>query len=152
MASQHGQRGHLPEPEQHRPVQQRDDRLRRNRHPEHRGRRRDGRAQWLRDRAIFSNALGQYTSGAAALTVDYAPTIAAIPTNQSDAAGRPVSFTAAETAGNPTASAVQWQVSTNNGGAFQNLSNSALYSDVTTLTGGSATLYITGRDPKLERR
>ena len=70
-------------------------------------------------RAVFTNSTGTAMSTAAKLTVDYAPTVTTNPTSQSIAAGSNVSFTAAAS-GNP-APTVQWQISTNGGSTFSNI-------------------------------
>ena len=91
--------------------------------------------------AIFTNSIGPATAGPATLTVQFAPAVSASPTNQIVDAGGSAAFTASETDGNPAAT-VQWQISTDGGATFHNLSNAAPYSNVTTLTGGTATLNI----------
>jgi hypothetical protein len=88
--------------------------------------------------AVFSNTVqgagSPSTAGttAAVLTVTSAPAVVTNPTAQSVLAGGSISFTAAA-AGTPTPT-VQWQVSTNNGVTFTNVSNSAVYSGATTDT------------------
>lgn len=64
-------------------------------------------------RAVFTNSAGSATSSAATLTVNYAPSVTTQPQSQSVAAGQMATFTAAAS-GNPTPS-VRWQVSTNGG-------------------------------------
>jgi hypothetical protein len=74
-------------------------------------------------RAIFTNSAGSATSNAATLTVNAvttAPTITAQPSNVTVTAGQTAMFTAAAT-GTPTPT-VQWQVSTNGGSTFTNIS------------------------------
>jgi hypothetical protein len=71
-------------------------------------------------RAVFTNSLGTATTTAATLSVQYAPTVTTNPTNQSVTAGQSVTFTAAAN-GNPTPT-VQWQVSTDGGVTFTNIS------------------------------
>jgi glucose/arabinose dehydrogenase len=70
------------------------------------------------------------------------PAITAQPTNQTVVAGQNGAFNAAAS-GTP-APTLQWQLSTNGGGSFTNLSNAAPYSGVTTgtlaLTGATSTL------------
>ena len=71
--------------------------------------------------AVFSNAANlSVTTTAAALTVDFAPTIAANgqPTNQAVSPGGTATFTAIAIDGNPVPTTVQWQVSTDNGHTF----------------------------------
>jgi hypothetical protein len=71
-------------------------------------------------RAVFTNALGALTSAAATLTVDYAPAVTLNPTDQTVAAGHTVTFKAAAT-GNPKPT-VQWQVSTDGGATWTDIS------------------------------
>ena len=67
--------------------------------------------------AVFTNSLGSFTSNAATLTVDYAPTVTTNPTASTLVdAGSTVTLTAAAT-GNP-APTVQWDVSTDGGTTF----------------------------------
>ena len=73
--------------------------------------------------AVFTNSSGTATTTAAKLTVTVttsAPSITTNPSNQSVAAGAPASFSAAAS-GAPTPT-VQWQVSTNGGTSFANVS------------------------------
>jgi len=83
-------------------------------------------------RAVATNIAGSATSTAALLTVNVAPSFTAQPTNQSIVAGQNGAFSATVT-GTPTPT-VQWQISTNGGGTFTNLTNTAPYSGVTTTT------------------
>jgi hypothetical protein len=74
-------------------------------------------------RAVFTNSQGTATTSAATLTVTTAlaaPVVTTNPTSQSFATGSTVTFTAAAS-GNPTPT-VQWQVSTNGGSTFTNIS------------------------------
>src|SRR6266849_3628410 len=73
-------------------------------------------------RAVFTNSAGTATSTAATLTVNSPtpPTITTQPANQTVSAGQTATFTAAAT-GSPTPT-VQWQVSTDGGGTFSNVS------------------------------
>ena len=85
--------------------------------------------------AVFTNSQGTATTTAATLTVTpalVAPLVTTSPTSQSVAAGNTVTFTAAAS-GNPTPT-VQWQVSTNGGTTFTNISGatSTIYSFTTT--------------------
>jgi hypothetical protein len=64
-------------------------------------------------RAVFTSALGNVTSAAATLTVEYAPRVTLNPIDQTVAAGHTATFKAAAT-GNPKPT-VQWQVSTDGG-------------------------------------
>jgi hypothetical protein len=70
-------------------------------------------------RAVFSNALGQATTGAAVLTVDFAPIVTTNPADQVASAGQRVTFTATASA-NPAAT-VQWQVSRDGGKTFSDI-------------------------------
>jgi hypothetical protein len=71
-------------------------------------------------RAVFTNSVGSVTTSRATLTVRYAPIVTLNPSSQTVSAGHSVTFTAAATA-NP-APTVQWQVSTNGGISFSNIS------------------------------
>jgi len=71
-------------------------------------------------RAVFTNSVGTATTANATLTVRYAPTVSLSPTSQTVTAGHAVSFSAAATS-NPTPT-VQWQVSTDGGNTFSNIS------------------------------
>jgi hypothetical protein len=92
-------------------------------------------------RDVFTNGTGTADTNPSTLSVDFAPMVTANPTNDTVDAGGTASFTAAA-AGNP-APAVQWQVSTDGGGTFNDLANTGIYSGVTTqtldLTGTSLT-------------
>jgi hypothetical protein len=70
--------------------------------------------------AVFTNTIGVATTSRATLTVRYAPIVSTSPTSQTVNAGQSVTFTAAAT-GNSTPS-VQWQVSTDGGNTFNNIS------------------------------
>lgn len=72
-------------------------------------------------RAVFTNSLGSATTASAILTVRYAPSVTSNPVSQTVNVGQTAIFTASA-AGNPTAS-VQWQVSTDGGLTFSNLSS-----------------------------
>jgi hypothetical protein len=71
-------------------------------------------------RAAFTNPLGKVFTTAATLTVDFAPSITTPPANQTVAVGSQVTLTAAANA-NPAAT-VQWQVSTDGGTTFTDIS------------------------------
>jgi hypothetical protein len=71
-------------------------------------------------RAVFTNSAGSATSGAATLTVNYAPSVTQNPSSSTVNSGATASFTAAAT-GNPTPT-VQWQVSTNGGTSWSDIS------------------------------
>ena len=79
-------------------------------------------------RAVFTNSLGTMTSTAASLTVQFAPSITLQPTSQGVQPGTTATFTAAAS-GNPTPTA-KWQVSTNGGTTWVDISGatSASYS------------------------
>ena len=70
--------------------------------------------------AVFTNAVGSASTTAATLTVDFGPSITTNPNSQTVTAGNSVTFTAAASA-NPTAT-VQWEVSSNGGSTFSNIS------------------------------
>ena len=70
-------------------------------------------------KAVFTNAAGNATTTAATLTVNSAPVITTNPTSQTVTAGATATFTAAAS-GTPTPT-VQWQVSTNGGATFSNV-------------------------------
>jgi hypothetical protein len=71
-------------------------------------------------RAVFTNSVASATTSAATLTVQFAPIVTTNPSSQTVTAGQSVTFTAAAT-GNPTVT-VQWQVSTDGGVTFTNIS------------------------------
>ncbi len=83
-------------------------------------------------RVIVTNVVTSVTSASASLNVTSVPVFTNHPANQSATTGAAVTFSAAAT-GNP-APAYQWQVSTNGGSTYTNLSNDATYSGVTTGT------------------
>jgi Ricin-type beta-trefoil lectin domain/Immunoglobulin I-set domain len=87
-------------------------------------------------RAVFTNSAGSATTTAATLTVNSSspPTITTQPANQTVNAGQTATFTAAAT-GSPTPT-VQWQVSTDGGATFSNVSGatSTTLSFTTTLS------------------
>jgi hypothetical protein len=73
-------------------------------------------------RAVFTNSVGSATTTAATLTVNTttsAPTITTQPSNVTVTAGQTANFTAAAT-GTPTPT-VQWQLSTNSGSTWSNI-------------------------------
>ncbi|HEY1636501.1 MAG TPA: pentapeptide repeat-containing protein [Acidimicrobiales bacterium] len=73
-----------------------------------------------RYRAVFSNFGGSSTTSAATLTVNQAPAVGSQPTNQTVTFGQTASFSAAAS-GFP-APAAKWQVSTNGGNLFTDVS------------------------------
>ena len=92
-------------------------------------------------RAVFTNAAGSATTTAATLTVNAAntaPTITTNPANVTVNAGGTATFTAAAS-GSPTPT-VQWQVSTNGGTSFTNVSGATS----TTLSLTSTTTAMSG--------
>jgi Immunoglobulin I-set domain len=93
--------------------------------------------------AVFTNAAGTATTTAATLTVNAgntAPTITTNPTNVTVTACATAAFTAAAS-GSPTPT-VQWQVSTNSGGTFANLSGATS----TTLSIPGSTVAMNGNE------
>ena len=89
-------------------------------------------------RAVFTNSVGAATTTAATLTVRFAPIVITNPNSQTVNAGQSVTFTAAAN-GNPAVT-VQWQVSTDGGKTFTNISGAAS----TTLTIGTTTKSLSG--------
>lgn len=75
-------------------------------------------------RAVFTNASGSATTNAATLTVNTAPAITTQPTDQTVLAGAQASFSAAAS-GSP-APTVQWQVSTDGGATWTNISGATV--------------------------
>jgi hypothetical protein len=69
---------------------------------------------------IVSNSAGSVTSSTATLTVNVAPSVTSNPSSQTVTAGQSVSFSAAASGSPPPT--VQWQVSTNSGSTFTNIS------------------------------
>jgi hypothetical protein len=72
-----------------------------------------------RYRAVFTNVISVATTSTATLSVQYPPSVTTNPTNQAVVASHSVSFRAAASA-NPAAT-VQWQVSTDGGHTFSNI-------------------------------
>jgi hypothetical protein len=70
-------------------------------------------------RVVFSNSRGSITSSVATLTVQTAPVVSPEPAGETIDAGGEAVFTAA--AGGTPAPTVQWEVSTNHGGAWSNV-------------------------------
>jgi hypothetical protein len=70
--------------------------------------------------AVFANSAGTDTTTAAILTVHYAPVIATSPTTQTVAAGTAATLTAAAS-GDPSPT-VRWQLSTNGGDTYTDIS------------------------------
>jgi hypothetical protein len=70
--------------------------------------------------AVFTNPVGTVTTSVATLTVDFAPDVTTQPDSQTVAAGSAVTLHAAAS-GNP-APTVQWQVSTDGGKTYANIS------------------------------
>jgi hypothetical protein len=88
--------------------------------------------------AVFTNSAGIATTMAATLTVDFAPMTTQSPMDQTVAVGGTATFTASAS-GNPTPT-VQWQVSTDNGATFSNVSGATS----TTVTVSGVTLAQSG--------
>jgi hypothetical protein len=89
-------------------------------------------------RAVFSNSVGNATSNAASETLLTAPLVTKQPTNQTYTSGGSVTWTAAAS-GNPTPT-VQWQLSTNHGSSWANISGATS----TTLTATNQTSFENG--------
>ncbi len=70
--------------------------------------------------AVFTNSVGSEASNAVSLTVDSLPSVSTQPTSQTVNQGQPVTFSAAAT-GTP-APTVQWEVSTDGGTSFTDIS------------------------------
>jgi hypothetical protein len=83
-------------------------------------------------RNLFTNTNGTATTTPSTLTIDFAPTVTTNPTSNTINTGSAASFTVAAT-GNPTPT-VQWQLSTDGGATFNNLTNTGIYTGVTTNT------------------
>ena len=81
---------------------------------------------------VVTNSAGSVTSNAMVVSVDVAPTITTEPQSQTVASGQTVSFSATAS-GTPSAS-YQWQVSTNSGGTWTNLTNNSNNSGTSTST------------------
>ncbi|WP_254510268.1 immunoglobulin domain-containing protein [Anatilimnocola floriformis] len=71
-------------------------------------------------RAVYTNSVGTVATTAATLTVQVAPSVTTNPVSQTVVAGTNVTFTAGAS-GNPPPT-VQWQVSTNGGTSYSNIS------------------------------
>jgi hypothetical protein len=88
-----------------------------------------------RYRAVFTNSIGTATSNAAILTVnppDVAPSITLHPVNQTVTVGQRATFSAAAN-GSPTPT-MQWQLSTNGGSVWSNISGATNTSYTTPIT------------------
>src|SRR5207247_3195574 len=70
-------------------------------------------------RAVFTNTCSTATTTAATLTVNVPPSVTAQPTSQTACAGSTATFTSTAS-GSPTPT-VQWQVSTDGGGTFNDV-------------------------------
>jgi hypothetical protein len=90
-------------------------------------------------RAVFTNSVGSVTTTNATLTVRFAPIVSSNPASQTVSAGQSVTFTAAAT-GNPTPT-VQWQVSTDGGVTFTNISGATSTTFKITTTSASQNGY-----------
>ncbi len=69
--------------------------------------------------AVFTNSIGSAITSPATLTVDFAPTITSSPNSQTVTAGQTATFTASASA--EPAATVQWQISTDGGHTFTNM-------------------------------
>jgi hypothetical protein len=87
-------------------------------------------------RAVFTNSAGTATTSAATLTVQYAPIVTTNPTSTTVSAGATATFTAAANS-NPAAT-VQWQISTDGGNTWIDITGAT--STTLTLTNVSASL------------
>jgi hypothetical protein len=83
-------------------------------------------------RATFTNSAGSAVTNAVLLTVDYAPVVTTQPSSATVAEGATATFTAAAS-GNP-APTVQWQLSTNGGSSWSNISGATATSYTTAAT------------------
>ncbi len=90
--------------------------------------------------AVFTNSAGNATTSVATLTVNVPPSITGNPSNQTVTAGANASFTASAS-GTPTPS-VQWQISTNGGNTFTNISGATS----TTLTLNNVSAAMNGNE------
>jgi hypothetical protein len=91
-------------------------------------------------RAAFTNVLGTATTSAATLTINTPPVVTTSPTSQTVTAGTQVTFTAAAT--DATTPTVQWQVSTNGGSTWTNITGATSTSyGVTTTVAMSGNQY-----------
>jgi probable HAF family extracellular repeat protein len=91
-------------------------------------------------RAVFKNSVGTANTSAATLTVQSAPVVKTNPSDQTVTVGQTATFTAAAS-GNPTPT-VQWQVSSDGGKTFTNLSGATS----TTLKLNNATAAMNGNE------
>jgi subtilase family serine protease len=82
-------------------------------------------------RAVFTNIDGSVSTNAVTLTVNASPSVTGSPGNQTVTAGQSVAFSASATG----STSIQWQVSTNGGATFSNISGatSGVYSFTATL-------------------
>jgi hypothetical protein len=84
-------------------------------------------------RAIFTNTHGTVTTSVATLTVQTLPVVTTNPLSQTVTAESTATFTAAAS-GNPTPT-VQWQLSTDNGSTFNDISGATAPTYAFTTTG-----------------
>lgn len=84
----------------------------------------------FRYRMVLSNSCGLVASASASLNVNTQPIITSQPKAQAICVNSNTSFSVSGT----SISSYRWQVSTDNGGTFTNISNGATYSGVTTST------------------
>jgi hypothetical protein len=85
-----------------------------------------------RYRISVTNDFGEATSGEATLTVEFPPTIAAQPADRMVAAGQPATFAVAAAAAAPAT--FQWQVSTDAGTSWTDVTTGDPYADADTAT------------------
>jgi pimeloyl-ACP methyl ester carboxylesterase len=83
-------------------------------------------------RCVATNSAGTANSGAATLTVNVVPAVTTQPVGQTVTAAGNTSFSAA--ASGAPAPTLQWQVSTNGGSTWTNVSNGGVYAGATTVT------------------
>lgn len=92
-------------------------------------------------RAVFTNSCGTVNSNAATLTVNSSVTVTGNPASVTICEGTNTSFTVAASG---TGLLYQWEVSTNGGGSWANVTNGGVYGGATT-----PTLTITGATPSM---
>jgi C1A family cysteine protease len=95
-------------------------------------------------RCVVSNSCSSTNSSSVTLTVGVAPMVTSQPLNKSIVSGSNTSFTFSSTGTNKT---YQWQMSTNGGTTWTNVSNNTIFSNVTgvTLSVSGATMALNNR-------
>ncbi|MGB3949348.1 MAG: C1 family peptidase [Bacteroidia bacterium] len=95
-------------------------------------------------RCVVGNACSSTNSTSLTLIVDVTPTVTTQPLNKSIVTGTSTSFTFSSTGTNKT---YQWQMSTNGGTSWTNVTNNTIYSNVTgvTLSVSGATMALNNR-------